>query len=245
MKTKVIILAIVGITLFSNTLTGQIAQGVIEYEVTIDVHRSIPPEREEMKAMIPQFRTDRFQLFFNEKESLYRPKDDPEADLRQGGRGSGMRMMRTPRTETYIDKESREVTVMQDFMGTNYLIAEDLQIRPWRIGDQMMEIAGYMCMMAWYTDTVQNHEITAWFTQQIQPFLGPDRYVTLPGTVLAVDINNGERVLVARQIEVRNVRNAEVRKPNRGEPITRDEFQKLVEEQLERMNMRGVGARFF
>ena len=247
MKTKAIILATIVSTLLSFTLSGQITQGVIEYEVTIDVHRGIPPEREEMKAMIPQFRTNHFQLFFNEKESLYKPKDDPEADLRQSGRGSGggMRMMRTPRTETYIDKENREVTVMQDFMGTNYLIIEELDIKPWRIGDQVMEIAGYMCMMAYYTDTLQNQEITAWFTPQIQPFLGPHRFVTLPGTVLAVDINNGERVWVARSIVDREVRNAEIRKPNRGEKITRDEFMRLVDEQMEQMNMRGVGTRFF
>lgn len=231
--------------IWHGSLLGQISQGVIEYEVTMDVHRSIPPEREELKAMIPQFRTDNFQLFFNEQESLYKTKDDPEADLRQGGRGGGMRMMRAPRTETHIDKESREVTVLQDFMGTNYLITEPLDIAPWRIGDQMMDIAGYMCIMAWYTDTLQNQEITAWFTPHIQPFLGPDRYVTLPGTVLAVDINNGERVWVARKIDIRDVRAAELRKPNRGEKITREEFRKLVEEQMERMNMRGVGMRFF
>jgi GLPGLI family protein len=224
----IMMLSIVG------TLSGQISQGVIEYEVTMDVHRNIPPEREEMKAMIPQFRTIHFQLFFNETASLYKPKENPEADVPQG-RGGGMRMMRTPRTETYIDKASKEVTVMQDFMGTNYLISETLDILPWKIGDQMMEIAGYMCMMAWYQDTVQKHDITAWFTPQIQPFLGPDRYVTLPGTVLAVDINNGERVWVARNIDIKEVKNGDIRKPSRGESITREEFTKLVEEQMERM----------
>jgi GLPGLI family protein len=215
-------------------LTAQVSEGVIRYEVTTDMHRNIPPEREEMKAMIPQHRTETYELFFNGQESLYKAKENAEADLSMN-RG-GMRMiMRTPRTETHIDKDNREVTVLQDFMGTNYLITEPLEIAPWRIGNEQMEIAGYICMMAWYTDTIQNQEITAWFTPQIQPFLGPDRYVTLPGTVLAVDINNGERVWVAREVEPREIRPQEVRKPSRGEQITREDYQELVRQQMERM----------
>ena len=224
-------------------LSAQISEGVIRYEVTIDMHRNIPPEREEMKAMIPQYRKETYELFFTGQESLYKAKEDAEADLAIN-RG-GMRMvMRMPRTETYIDKEKREVTVMQDFMGTNYLITEALDIAPWRIGNEQMEIAGYICMMAWYNDTIQNQEITAWFTPQIQPFLGPDRYVTLPGTVLAVDINNGERVWVAREVEPRELRRNEVRKPSRGENITRKDFQEMVRQQMERTGGTTRGIRF-
>ncbi len=239
------LLTLAGLCLFGS-LTAQISEGVIRYEVTIDVHRNIPPEREELKAMIPQYRTDHFELFFNESESLYRPEEDVEAEsgARGGGGGGGMRMMmRTPRTETHIDKEERVVTVLQDFMGRNYLISEELDIMPWRIGSEQMEIAGYMCMMAWYNDTVQGQEITAWFTPHIQPFLGPDRFVTLPGTVLAVDINNGERVWVAREVEERPLRRGELRKPDRGERMSREEFREMVEEQRERMGGRG-GLRF-
>lgn len=231
---------------FATPLSAQMAQGVIEYEFTIDIHRSIPPEREEMKAMIPQFRSERYQLFFNTAESLYKTKDNEEADLATGrgpGGGGGMRMMRMPRTETYIHKEDREVTVLQDFMGKNYLITETLEIAPWKIGNEMMDIAGYRCMMAYYNDTIAKQEITAWFTPQIQPFLGPDRYVSLPGTVLALDINNGERVWVARTIEAREISN-EIRKPSRGEVITRADFQKMVDEQMQRMNPGGRTIRF-
>jgi GLPGLI family protein len=230
-------------SIWTTTITAQIHQGVIEYEYTIDVHRNIPPEREELKAMIPQFRTNNFQLFFNDAESLYKMKENPEADI-AGGQGRGMRMMRMPRTETHIDRINKEVTVLQDFMGRNFLITEPLDIAPWKISHQQMEIAGYVCIMAWYNDTIQNQEITAWFTPQTQPFLGPDRYVTLPGTVLALDINNGERVWVARKIEDKEIRSSDLRKPNRGEQITRENFQKLVEEQSQRMNPGGTVIRF-
>lgn len=222
---------------------AQIRQGMIEYEYTIDVHRNLPPEREELKAMIPQFRTVTYQLLFNGEESLYKIKENPEEEA-TGRPGGMMRMGRMSRTETHIDRVGKVVTVLQDFIGKNYLITEPLAIAPWKISHQQMDIEGYVCMMAWYNDTIQNQEITAWFTPQIQPFLGPDRYVSLPGTVLALDINNGERVWVARSIVDMDVESSDLRKPNRGEAITREDFIKLVEEQTQRMNTGGGGFRF-
>jgi GLPGLI family protein len=82
-------------------------------------------------------------------------------------------------------------------------------------------------------------EITAWYTDQIRPSLGPDRYNTLPGTVLAVDINNGERVLVARSIEVRELKKNELYVPDSGTKVTQAEYRKIMEEQMEKMRANG------
>ncbi len=232
------------IFLFLTTgVFSQIKEGVITYEYTMDMHRNIPPERADLRSMLPQHRTQHFELVFNENESLYKASDD-QSGQGQGRGGGGMRvMMRGPRTETYTDRQQREVTTMQDYLGRIFLITDTLELAQWRISDQRMEIEGYVCMMAWHKDTVNDQEITAWFTPQIQPFLGPDRFVNLPGTVLAVDINNGEQVWVAREISEREVKNNEIRKPGRGEKITREEFRKMVEEQIERMG--GSGMRRF
>jgi GLPGLI family protein len=226
------------------SVSGQPSQGVITYEVRMDVHRSLPADRQELKAMIPQFRIENYQLFFTPAASLYKAKEE-ETPPTVGG-GGGMRMMmRMPKSETFIDRESRERTVFQDMLGRNFLIVDTMGIEPWKFGNEQMEIAGYMCLMAWFTDTVAKQEVTAWFAPQLPPFMGPDKYVTLPGTVLAVDINNGERVWVARQIEAREVKPAEVRKPSRGDKMTREEFNKFVEEQMQRMNPGGGNIRMF
>jgi GLPGLI family protein len=226
------------------SVSGQPSQGVITYEVRMDVHRSLPADRQELKAMIPQFRIENYQLFFTPAASLYKAKEE-ETPPTVGG-GGGMRMMmRMPKSETFIDRESRERTVFQDMLGRNFLIVDTMGIEPWKFGNEQMEIAGYMCLMAWFTDTVAKQEVTAWFAPQLSPFMGPDKYVTLPGTVLAVDINNGERVWVARQIEAREVKPAEVRKPSRGDKMTREQFNKFVEEQMQRMNPGGGNSRMF
>ncbi|MDR4987292.1 MAG: GLPGLI family protein [Bacteroidales bacterium] len=231
--------------LFVFATFAQNIAGVIEYEFTMDLHRNIPPGREAMKAMIPQHHTSHFQLFFNEEESLYRIMEDEESALQAGRQGGGMRMMmQGMRSETYTSKKDRKILVQQDVMGTTYLIEEPLEIGQWRVGDEILEIAGYSCMMAWYTDTVLNQEVTAWFTMELPAFTGPERYVTLPGTVLAVDINNGERVWVARNIQLEAAPEVEIQPPTRGRKLTRDEFNAMLQEQRERMNNRGTPLRF-
>ncbi|HET9053942.1 MAG TPA: GLPGLI family protein, partial [Cyclobacteriaceae bacterium] len=82
-------------------------------------------------------------------------------------------------------------------------------------------------------------EVTAWYTDQIRPSLGPERYNTLPGTVLALDVNNGERVIVARNIELRELKKGELKTPEAGTTVTQAEFQKIQEEQMERMRANG------
>lgn len=237
------------IVLLFVAYVGAFAQkttGVIQYEVRMDVHRRIPADREEMKAMIPQFRTENYTLTFDEQQSLYKPIIDEEEDI-NANRG-GMRMMfRMPKTETHVSKMERIRTVQTEFMGKNYLILDTMDIAPWKIGNEQMEISGYLCQMAFYTDSsnVDNiQEITAWFALQLPPFTGPEGYVTLPGTVLALDINNGERVFIARKIEFKDVKPQDVKKPDKGEVISRANFTAMMREQMEKMRARGANMRF-
>ena len=234
------------LSMLASFLPAQVTQGVIKYEVRTDAHRLISEDRQELKNMIPQFRTEHYQLFFSPTASLYKTQEEILPPGTGGGRGGGMRMMmRGPRSETYIDRVSRERTVARDLMGSNYLIIDTLGIEPWKFGNEQMEIAGYMCMMAWYTDTLNKQEVTAWFSPQLPPMMGPDRFTTLPGTVLAVDINNGEQVWVAREIEAREVVASEIGKPSRGEKLSRPEFELKMEEIRQRMNNGGGAIRIF
>lgn len=243
-KTKTLLIFFIFCFFGGANLKAQLKEGVIQFEYRMDMHRNIPPEQEDLKKMIPQHRIENYQLFFNQSESHYKQVEDDDAVLaagQSGGRGFRMRM---PKTETYTNKLQKEIISLQEFMGKNYLIAENLELIPWKMGNEFMEIAGYVCHMAYYTDSLTKSEVTAWFTVQIQPFLGPDRYATLPGTILALDINNGERVWVARSVEARALKNGEIRKPEKGEKITREAYRALVEEQMQKMGARPGTFRF-
>lgn len=222
--------------------------GVITYEIKVNLHRRLPPERADMKGMIPEFRTTKEQLYFNENESLYKPLIEDEDEEMGGG---GMRMViRQPNNELYLDQTSGKILSKQEFMGKNYLIEDSVKVSPWKFGTEMKTIQGYECRQAYYTDSVQmnmngnpvteKREITAWFTDKIRPFLGPERFNTLPGAVLAVDINGGERVLVAKTIEMRELKKNELKMPASGTKTTQEEYRKMVEEQMKQMGGRGM-----
>ena len=196
------------------------------------------------------------QLFFNGDESLYKPVIEDEEEQFSGG--GGMRMsFRMPKTETYTNSSTSMILALQELMGKKYLITDTVKMSPWKMGTETKDIMGYTCRMAYFTSTQEittmrmengtatpekrtiTQEITAWYTDQIRPSLGPERYNTLPGTVLALDINNGERVIVARNVELRELKKDELRQPEAGTTVTQAEFRKIQEEQMEKMRANG------
>lgn len=243
---RIIILIGVAVSLAAtvNVLTAQTAtEGVINYEVKINMHRRLPKEREEMKAMIPEFRTEKQQLFFNANESLYkRVEEDSEDEMSpSGGRGMVIRMQ-APKSEVYLDNATQTRTLKQEFMGKEYLIQDTLKVSPWKFGTEIKEIQGYECKQAFYTDETrpdQKMEITAWYTDKIRSFLGPERFQSLPGTILAVDINNGERVLVAKSIEFRPLKKNEMKQTSGGTKTTQAAYRAMVDEQMKKMGGSG------
>ncbi len=204
--------------------------GIITYEVRVDVHSQLPEQFANMKSMLPQFNVENFQFSFSPNASIYKKIEEPGARNRM--------VMGGMRTEVFVDRQTREIVDYKDFVGTPFLIEEPIENIPWKFGFEELEIAGYVCMMAYYSDTVNKQEITAWFTTALPPYQGPDRFVTLPGTILALDINNGEIVYVARKIDFNQVRPTEIVRPTKGQKMTRVQFNALIEEQMSRFGRR-------
>lgn len=254
MKRVILVLGMLVCILAAHAVFAQ-QTGVITYENRVNLHRNIPADRQEMKAMVPEFRTTKMQLFFNGEESLYKPVIEDEEEQFGGG---GVRMsFRNPRVETYTNASTSMILSLQELMGKKYLITDTVKMSPWKLGTETKDIMGYTCRMAYFTQTqeitamrVENgvptpekrtitQEITAWYTDQIRPSLGPERYNTLPGTVLALDVNNGERVIVARNIELRELKKDELKAPDASTKVTQAEFRKIQEDQMEKMRANG------
>lgn len=256
MKKLILLAGVITSLAIVNIVFGQ-TTGVITYEVKVNMHRNIPAERADMKAMIPEFRTTKQQLFFNENEALYKTliEDEDEQPMTVGG-GGGTFTFRVgnQNVEMYSNQQAGTMTSKQELGGKNYLIIDSVKMAPWKFDDQVKMIGGYECRMAYYTRTdtlpvmmiggnanakrepqIRTQEITAWYTDKIRPFLGPERFNTLPGAVLAIDINNGERVIVARQIDIRELKKNELKAPGSGTKVTQAEFNELMKEQMKQM----------
>jgi GLPGLI family protein len=238
MKKIILLIGILVSVTAAHVVFGQVTEGIISYEDKVNVHRTLPEDRQEMKDMIPEFRTSQQHLAFNADESLYKPLEEDVAD--EDIEGPGMRMrFRRSQSEFYVNQAESRRAVLQEFMGKKYLIEDSLRIIPWKFSNDVREIKGYQCKKATYYNEERKQNITAWYTDKLRPFLGPESFTTLPGAVLMIDINDGERMVTATKIEGRPVKKNELRLTPGGTKITEAEFRKTREEQIEKMKANG------
>ncbi|MCB0488957.1 MAG: GLPGLI family protein [Cyclobacteriaceae bacterium] len=216
---------------------AQSVQGEIIYESKINMHRRLPPESEEMKKMLPEFSVSKEQLIFSANESLYKPiiEDDPETF---DGGGVSIQMAK-PYFENYLNSDTKQMISKREFMGKSFLIEDALIVRPWKFANETKTILGYECKQAYYTTEDTNQTITAWYTSALRPFLGPGTYGSLPGAILALDINNEDQVYVATKIELRELKKNEIKIPKGGEVTTEEGFQKMRDERIKQMGGHG------
>lgn len=218
-------------------MQAQQTEGVITFEEKINVHRSLPPEAADMKAMIPEFRTHQNELLFNDHESLYRNVEEEEDEEADGGQGVQIRMQR-PESIFYRDFNAVRKVDSREFMGKTYLIEDSLVSRSWKMTGQRKKVLGYDCISAVTMDTVRKQEITAWFTDALPLPAGPSSFGQLPGTILEIDINNGEIVMSAKKVDFRKLKKNELVAPKKGEKTTDAAFQAMMAERMKEMGGR-------
>jgi GLPGLI family protein len=243
MKKIILLIGLLVCATAAQVVFGQTLEGSIIYEVKVNVHRNMPAQDEEMKKMVPEFNIHKDQLFFNANETLYKTLDEEEdAEPEDESSGGGMRMRFTrPKSEHYFNQASFKRVLLQEFMGKKFLIEDSIKITPWKLGTATKEVLGYTCKQATYFNEDRKQNIVAWYTDKLRPFMGPEGFVSLPGTVMQIDINEGERTLTAQKVESRPLVKGEMKIPTGGQKITEKDFRKLVEEQVKRMG--GSGGR--
>lgn len=210
-------------------------QGSIVYEQTVDLHRRLTGERERMKQFVPKTMSNKFQLQFTAKESMYEAYLDEEEDPGPGG-GRRFRFMGMGSDgEMYRNFEEMRFVNSREFEGKKYLIKGEIAQTPWKVTGQTREIAGFPCMQAIYDDTLEQQELTAWFTPTIPVAAGPSIYGQLPGLIIALDINNGEIVYRPLEINFDAPEAKDLEEPTKGKDITREEFEEMLRQRMEEM----------
>jgi len=240
MKRILLILGVLIMFAASGVVLEQVPEGVITYEVKTNMHRRLPPDRQEMKNMVPEYDVTKDQLFFNPVESLYKPVEEEEEDFAEEN-GPVRMHIRRPSADIYVHPASGRHLVSQEFMGKRYLIEDTLKVTPWKFGTEIKTIQGYPCKQASYRNEERKQDIVAWYTDQLRASMGPENFNALPGTILQVDINNGERVITAIKIEGRPLKKSEMKIPSSGQRISQKAFSKMMDEQMERMRANGGG----
>ena len=237
------ILLFVFLTITTLNLNGQ-SSGEIVYEETMDLHRRMTGDREQFKEFVPQFRSSKMVLLFDDHEALYRAEegDDEEVDAEHEGGRMRMRFMRAAAGTVWLNYVDGLRVEERDFMDKKFLIRGEPESYPWKLSGESMQVGQYLCQKATFEDS--NRQVVAWFTPMVPVPLGPGEFGKLPGLILHIDINDGERTITAQEINLKEIDSGLIVEPKKGKEVTQEEFHEIVREKMKEMREENGGRGF-
>lgn len=240
-----IILSAFGLCFIGTLCSQPMTSGKITFKETIKLNFDIDESNPEMAKMIPSSQSADKVLFFTSNESLYKNQDKPQdLEVKHEENGNDFQLViKIPETVIYSNKKEDQFLQSQDLMGKEFLISDQLEKYQWKITGEQKKILNYVCQKAILSDTSKN--LAVWFTNQIPVSAGPNGLSGLPGIILAVEQDNGDRMTIATAVEPLPVSHT-FTKPSKGKVVKRAEYEKIREEKMKEMgavNGKGPGIK--
>lgn len=254
---KVILVSILCFV-FQKQLFSQSIEGKITYERKQHMHRTIS---EEMKAFVPEYRTSKHVLIFNEVSSIYKSVQEEEAPQPNSGGGMVMRFGGGSNDETFYHFTEKKKVISRDVFGEQFLILDSIKNEKWKLSNETKTIFGQVCrkatlitkstnqglrvMMAGsnrnsqQAPTEKDIEIIAWYAENLTSPTGPDIYNGLPGVILEMDIDSGAITFSAIDISAKADLKL-LKEPKKGKKVTPEGFQKALNEIMQNIGPGGM-----
>ncbi len=230
--------------------TAQNTSGTILYTEKVNIHMNLPIEMEGMKDRIPEFRESNHKLTFAGTKVLYEGVKNENAQINRaklGGKGGRRRGPRGNRNsgKRFVDLSTNSVIATRDLMGKKFLVTGEPENYKWKMTGKSKQVGSYLCQEATWQDSTT--QIIAWFTPMIPVQAGPGDYTGLPGVILHMNINEGEREITATEVQLGEVDESALTAPSEGEKVSQEEWTKLREEKMKEMEKEygGKGGRGF
>jgi len=208
--------------------------GKVLYDEVMKLEIKIEGDASQFAHLLPKERKSVKVLFFNREESLYEKGDqeeEPIDDVVESDEPMVKIKMAEPDNKLYTDLAGKTRIEQKEFMTRIFLIEGQVPDHAWKLTGQQKMILDYPCQEA--TLELEDKKISAWFTPAIPVPAGPAEYVNLPGLVLSVDIDEGQRIITARSVEAMEPTSENLQKPRKGKKVTREEFDAIVAEKME------------
>lgn len=216
-----------------QTLEAQTKEGKITYEQKIDMYRRIPEDNQQMRAMVPQFRTAKFELLFADNQSLFKGIEE-EPDLTSEDNNGGrvvIKMSGGADNEYYRNFNTKLAVEKRALMENIFLVEDSIRSLTWKLEEgETKTILGYTCKKA-SGKTARGSDVVAWYCEDIPVASGPDQFNSLPGMILSIDANKGEIVFTATALD-KKVEKKNIKAPTKGKKVTPAEFAKTQKELL-------------
>ncbi|MBS1919772.1 MAG: GLPGLI family protein [Bacteroidetes bacterium] len=254
----------VGIALFAVSLArAQQKEGTVIYERTTQVQIRLAGGNDEMERMIPQSRTDKFELSFANNQSLWKqvPRDNADDDNDAGGNGMQIRMVIAGSDDVlYCNFDTEKKVEKKDLFDKRFIVEDSIQKLQWKLSDETKNILNLICRKAVATrygkrtmmnmdngkmerkEMADTSNIVAWFTTDIPVSAGPAEYQgQLPGLILEMDINNGRQTFKALGISDKaDIKS--IKEPSGKKRYTTEEFNKERNKMMDEMQKNNQGG---
>lgn len=221
--------------------------GTVVYRQTVQLEIHLEGDAAQFASALPRERISEKILQFNQAAALYQnhQSEGPDEPTQMAGGGTMMIRMVEPDNKVFTDLENGTQIEQREFMSRIFLIEKEGAEGKWKLTGNQREILGYACQEA-VTEAeddgepeegtgTQENLVHAWFTPQIAVPAGPTIYGGLPGLVLAVEMDGGNRVIEAVSVELDPVDDALLKRPRKGKKVNEEEFQAIVDEKMEEM----------
>lgn len=209
---------------------AQVKEGKISYEEKIDVWRRIPKENEQMRSMMPQYRTNKYELLFADNKSLYKAAEE-EPDLSEQPQGGMIIRFGGADNVFFKDFNTQQSVEKRDLMEKEFIVEDSIRNINWKLMDgETKTILGHTCKKA-TGNSERGLDLIAWYAEDISLSSGPGQFSGLPGLILGMDVNEGEFVYTALEIQ-NSVKKTDIKAPTNGKKVTPAEFAKIRKELL-------------
>lgn len=223
--------------LLSGICQGQYTmQGKIEYERKVSLHRTLDNMDEDDKrwyekfrSQIPKFKIDYFDLYFNNKRSVYKPgRENDNGNLK-------MWFASTPASDNvvYTDFANQAVTAYKTVYEEKFLVQDSMRKLEWKMVDELRMIGDYKCKKA-VSKICDSVVVVAFYTEDIIASGGPEMFSGLPGMILEVAIPRLFTTWVATKIDINPPGEKDMTAPEKGKKTTQKELHEVVNSSFKR-----------
>jgi len=186
------ILAILFYLVVVTNSYSQITAGKIVYERRTNLFKKFKAHNpEDWLKPEDKNKIDFFELYFNDSISVFKPK---ESDLKEEMSWA------TSKNTVYKNQQTHSVLSIKSVWGEKIYLQDSLKKIVWKMTDNKRTICNYSCRKA-VLQMDDSTRLYAWFTLDILPSVGPERFFDLPGAILGLATEDGGVIYFAKSVE--------------------------------------------
>ena len=217
--------------------------GTVRYEEKIKIEIKLEGESAQYSDMLPKEQTSQKVLYFSPEASVYQNENDKKKEeaMEQESAGTMVHFqVYQADDKIYRDLKENKRIEQREFMTRMFLIESDAGKTDWKLTGNQKTILNFPCQEALREE--DGKKIRAWFTPAIPVSTGPGNHGNLPGLILSVDIDEGERTITATSVDLAAVEKKLLSKPKEGKKVTEAKFNEIRDEKLKEMGAEGGGG---